>query len=94
VPVRSEGQLAVDADQLFDMLFGEGHVQATHPLMLCLFFGLVPHDTPPVDLAAFRTNPSDLAERLALPTPTRDLARALCAIATAASLGRQFLVQS
>jgi hypothetical protein len=94
VAIRGEGELGVDADQLFDMLFGEGHVQATHPLMLCLFFGLIPHDTRPAELAALRTDPSCLAGHLTLPAPTRDLARALRAVATAASLGRQFLIQS
>jgi hypothetical protein len=94
VAIRSEGELGVDADQLFDMLFGEGHVQAAHPLMLCLFFGLIPHDTSPVELAALRTNPAGLAGRLTLPTPMRDVAGALRAVAAAASLGRQFLIQS
>ena len=94
---RSDGRnerLDVDSNQAFDMLFGEGHVQAAHPLLLCLFFGLLPHDISPADLGVLSTDPSSLPNRVILPAPDRDLARALRAVAAAAALGRQFLIQS
>ena len=94
VAARNEGELVVDASQAFDILFGEGHVQAAHPLLLCLFFGLIPHDTPPQALGSLRANPSEIAGQLTLPAAEHDLARALHAVAAAASTGRQFLVKA
>lgn len=38
------GAITIDADQVFHMLFHVGHIQPTHATMLCLFFGLLPHD--------------------------------------------------
>ncbi len=89
VAARVDGALDINANQVFDLLFGEGHVQAAHPLLLCLFFGLVPHDTPPPRLAALRSQPATLRSLLSLPTEEHDLSRVLHAIATAAQLGRQ-----
>jgi hypothetical protein len=40
-PVRSWPELSITSDQLFHMMFHVGHLQASHALMLCLFFGLI-----------------------------------------------------
>jgi len=39
--------LEVSGDQIFHMLFHVGPISPTHAMMLCLFFGLLPHDTAP-----------------------------------------------
>lgn len=41
---RTWPALTVTSDQIFHMMFHVGHLQATHAMMLCMFFGLVALD--------------------------------------------------
>lgn len=79
----------IDADQVFHMLFHVGNVGATHAFMVCLFFGVVPHD---LDLAAL-ADPAARASALAqavVPQPPSEacepMAQFLHALVTAARL--------
>ena len=40
-PVRSWPGLKITGDQLFHMMFHVGHIQSSHAMMLCMFFGLL-----------------------------------------------------
>src|SRR5262249_8370605 len=42
---EGDGAFEIDSDQIFHMLFHVGHLGSTHALMVCLFFGVLPHDT-------------------------------------------------
>lgn len=42
--------IELSSDQLMQMLFFVGHVTPSHALMMALFLGVVPHDTPLADL--------------------------------------------
>ncbi len=42
--------IELSSDQLFQMMFMVGHVTPAHALMLALFCGVIPHDTPIRDL--------------------------------------------
>src|SRR5262249_37275996 len=51
LPARVEwGETSLTADQLFQMLFLVGPLEPSHALMIALFLGVLPHDTPPRDL--------------------------------------------
>jgi hypothetical protein len=43
--------IEISSDQLFQMMFLVGNLSATHCMMLALFCGLIPHDTPLAELA-------------------------------------------
>ena len=90
-----EDGLQVDADQIFHMLFHVGNIGETHAMMLCLFFGVLPHD---VDLEVLR---DDDARRKALAAATlppqgspgiEAFAELLRALALAASLDVDVLI--
>lgn len=48
---RWGAELTVTSDQIWQMLFGLGHLSPSHSLMCALFVGLVPHRTTPEGLA-------------------------------------------
>jgi hypothetical protein len=45
-----DAPIEISSDQLFQMMFLVGNLTPTHSLMLALFCGLIPHDTPLSDL--------------------------------------------
>lgn len=92
---EGEDEIQIDSDQLFHMLFHVGAVASTHAFMVCLFFGIVPHD---LDLAAL-TDPAARAQaltRAAVPQPPLEacegLAQFLHALVTAARLDCDVLI--
>ncbi len=92
---EGEDEVQIDSDQLFHMLFHVGPVGSTHAFMVCLFFGIVPHD---LDLDAL-TEPGARAAALAqaaVPQPPLEacegLAQFLHALVTAARLDCDVLV--
>jgi hypothetical protein len=57
----------LDSNQVFHMLFHVGHIEPTHAFMVCLFFGIVPHNTPIEALAPDRRGPLLAAARVPQP---------------------------
>jgi hypothetical protein len=82
--------LTITSDEVFHMLFHVGHIEPTHALMVCLFFGLLPYDTDP-DLL---DDPSLLARASVEPQPGKveQLAAFLRAAAVSARLDVPLLV--
>jgi hypothetical protein len=92
---EGEDAIEVDSDQLFHMLFHVGHIGSTHAFMVCLFFGVVPHD---LDLAALGDQAlrAQAMQTAAVPEPPSEacepMAVFLHALATAARLDVDVLV--
>jgi hypothetical protein len=91
----SWGEFELDTNQLFHMLFHVGAIGSTHAFMVCLFFGIVPHD---LDLGAL-TDPAARLHALQTATPPappseacEPLAAFLQTLATAARLDLDVLV--
>ncbi len=79
----------IDTDQLFHMLFHVGNVGSSHAFMVCLFFGVVPHDLDLDALADPAARASALAQALVPQPPTEacePMASFLHALVTAARL--------
>jgi hypothetical protein len=81
----------IGSNVVFNMLFHVGHLGAEHAKMLCLFFGVLPHDLDPHVLVG-----PDWARHLQ-PIPTQDgpeeqMAEFLRACATTAVLGCDLLI--
>jgi hypothetical protein len=77
--------ITITSDQVFHMLFHVGHLEPTHALMVCLFFGLLPHDVDPSLL-----RDPDLVARATLdpqPNAVEQVAAFLRAAAISARLG-------
>lgn len=91
------GDVEIDTNQLFHMLFHVGAVNATHAFMACLFFGLVPHDAPLSILADAPARARALAEAR-IPDPPTDgcapIAAFLATLAAAARLDLDVLVDA
>ncbi len=92
---EGEEEIQIDSDQLFHMLFHVGAVGSTHAFMVCLFFGIVPHD---LDLDAL-SDPAARAQaltRAAVPQPPLEacegMAQFLHALVTAARLDVDVLI--
>lgn len=82
--------LTISSDQVFHVLFHVGHIQPTHALMVCLFFGLLPHDVDP----SLLRDPA-IATRASLepqPGQVDQVAAFLRAAAVSARLGVNLLV--
>ena len=90
-----DGAIDVSSDQLFQMMFMVGPIAPMHALMLALFFGVIPHDTPLVDLkdAAGRERTLAATYLPAQPDPeVEQLAAFLRTLAVAARLEVPILV--
>jgi hypothetical protein len=92
---EGDHRVEIDSNQLFHMLFHVGHLGATHAFMVCLFFGVIPHD---LELGALG-DPAARAQALqtaAVPQPPSEacepLAAFLHALATAARLDIDVLI--
>ena len=87
--------IEVSSDQLFQMMFMVGHLAPTHCLMLALFLGVIPHDTPLADLKDTAGRATALAAAVLPPEPdaaTEQLASFLRALAAAARLDVPILI--
>jgi hypothetical protein len=91
-----EEAVQLDTNMLFQMLFFVGPVQPTHALMLCLFFGLLPHDIDQKDLQKVIKSPEKIGGKVKMPTSedpdVQFLLRYLHALVTTAKLGVNLLV--
>lgn len=92
---EGEHAIEIDSNQIFHMLFHVGHLGATHAFMVCLFFGVVPHD---LEVSALG-DPAARARSLrtaTVPQPPSEacepLAAFLHALATAARLDVDVLI--
>lgn len=90
-----DGAIEISSDQLFQMMFMVGHLAPTHCLMLALFFGVIPHDTPLTELKDAAGRASALAAASLPPEPDpaiEQLASFLRVLATAARLDLPILI--
>jgi len=92
---EGEDEIQIDSDQLFHMLFHVGAVASAHAFMVCLFFGIVPHELDLETLA----DPAARAQALrhaSVPQPPLEacegFAQFLHALVTAARLDVDVLI--
>lgn len=87
--------IEVDSNQLFHMLFHVGHLGSTHAFMVCLFFGVVPHDLD-VEALGDQARRASAMVTAAVPQPPSEacgpFATFLHALATAARLDVDVLI--
>lgn len=92
---RFDDGFALTADQVHHMMFNVGHPNATHAMMLALFFGVIPHDLDPGWLATPQNRAHVLAYATVAPQQdgaTEAMAQYLRACALAARLDATILV--
>lgn len=91
----TDGNVEISSDQVFQMLFMVGSIAPTHALMMALFLGVIPHDTPLHALKDLPSRARTLAQSY-LPPETdpevEQLAAFLRALATGAQLEMPILV--
>jgi hypothetical protein len=85
----------VDSDQIFHMLFHVGHLGATHAFMVCVFFGIVPHDVE-LDALGDPARRASALQTATVPQPPSEacepMAAFLHALVTAARLDVDVLI--
>jgi hypothetical protein len=91
--------LELTSDQAFDMIFGVEHLEPAHAVMLCLFFGILPGDLDPSELADLMADRARLAacfRRGTMPEEpeggSQGMRRFFAALKTSASLGVTLLI--
>lgn len=92
---EGDDEIQIDSDQLFHMLFHVGAIGATHAFMICLFFGIVPHDTD-LDVLADEAARGRALSQAVVPQPPLEacegMARFLHALVTAARVDCDVLI--
>lgn len=90
-----DGNIELSSDQLFQMMFMVGTLAPTHSMMIALFLGVIPHDTPLTSLKDTASRAATLA-RSHVPSESdadiEQLAAFLRALALAAQLELPILV--
>jgi hypothetical protein len=89
--------IELSSDQLFQMMFMVGHVTPAHALMIALFCGVIPHDTPIRDLTDEASQARALAAASVASEADADieqLAAFLRMLAVAARRGATILIDS
>ncbi|MBC8100114.1 MAG: hypothetical protein H7Y11_11775 [Armatimonadetes bacterium] len=62
-PLRQLGEVRIDADQLFEMLFAVGHINPNHAALLLLFLGGIDRDLEADDIMHITPVPPDADTR-------------------------------
>ncbi len=65
--------VTLSSDQVLQMMFHVGHLEPTHAMMLCLFFGILPHDVDVEVLNDPMLRTQALASARIRPTPAMEV---------------------
>jgi hypothetical protein len=92
---EGDATVEVDSDQIFHMLFHVGHIGSSHAFMVCLFFGVVPHDLE-VEALSDPARRASALQTAVVPQPPSEacepMAAFLHALVTAARLDVDVLI--